>query len=154
MNIKVLELGTGTWIRPGLEHAEHHGFVKHSDFISHVHNLNSLPWPWSTDTWDEIYSIDVMQMLDIGILEWMREIYRILRPGGIFIIRLPAPDNPEVWRDPMDKRPYHPDSMFYFDPEHELYQKFSRAYWENIPTFKVRYVDKRANNYVYELRKV
>lgn len=151
---KVLELGTGTWIRPGLEHAEHHGFVQHSDFITHVHDLNITPWIWKDEEWDEIYSIDVMQMLDISLIVWMRELHRILKKDGIVIMRLPAYTNANAWRDPMDKRPYHPDSMYYFDPSHDLYKEFSRAYWDNIPEFKVCYVDQRADNFVFELRKI
>ena len=152
--MKKLELGTGTWIRPGLEGCVHHGFVPHSDFISVVHDLNVTPWPWEDKSWDHIYSIDVMQMLDIKVIEWLREIHRVLKDDGIFILRLPAYDNVDAWRDPVDRRVYHPDSMYYFDPEHELYKKFSLAYWENIPPFKVRFVDRRADNFVYELRKI
>jgi SAM-dependent methyltransferase len=151
---KNLELGCGTWIRPGLEEFEHHGFIKHSNFISYAHDLNITPWPWPDNEWDNVYAIDVMQMLDIKIIDWLREAHRILKPGGIFLLRLPAFDNPEAWRDPVDKRVYHPDSMYYFDPSHELYQKFSLAYWENIPQFKVTFIDRRADNFVYQMIKI
>ena len=152
--MNMLELGSGTWLRPGLEECTHHGFWNHSDHIDVTHDLNMIPWPWEDNSWDRVYSIDVMQMLHIPIIDWIREIHRILKPGGILILRLPAYDNPELWRDPVDRRGYHEDSMSYFDHTHELYEKYSRGYWEHVPNFKVTFLDRRIGNFVYEMIKV
>ena len=149
--MKILELGSGS---VPIEGAVHHDRIKHSDWIDVAHDLDILPWIWNNDEWDEIYSIDVFEHLNLEIIQWISECHRILKIGGKLTMRLPAWDHELSYRDPTHKRVFHPETFDYFDPEKELYKLFGRYYWDNTPTFTVKYIGRENNDLKYELRKI
>lgn len=147
----ILELGSGSL---PIEGAIHHDRIKHSDWIDVAHDLDVTPWIWDNDYCDTIYAIDVFEHLNLDIINWMSECYRILKPGGNLIMRLPAWDHELSYRDPTHKKVFHPETFDYFDPEKELYQLFGRYYWDNVPEFTVTYLGRENNDLKYELRKI
>lgn len=149
--MKILELGSGS---VPIEGAVHHDRIIHSDWIDVAHDLDILPWIWENNEWDQIYSIDVFEHLNIEIIQWISECHRILKPGGVLIMRLPAWDHELSYRDPTHKKVFHPETFDYFDPEKELYKLFGRYYWDNTPEFTVKYLGRENNDLKYELRKI
>jgi len=69
-----------------------------------VHNLNVYPWPFSDNTFEEVYCFHVLEHLD-DIIAAMQEIFRICRNNATVFIKVPhASCSRVVWGDPTHKR--------------------------------------------------
>lgn len=53
-----------------------------------VHDFNKFPYPFEDNTFEEIEAIHVIEHLDRPFAV-MGELHRILKPGGLFIIKVP-----------------------------------------------------------------
>lgn len=137
-----LNLGCGS--RP-ISGAVNHDRSYHSPWVDIVHDLNILPWPWDDDQWEVIQAFDVMEHLDLEVNVWLDECWRILVHGGRLELRLPAFDNHLSYRDPTHRRVFHPETFFYWDPSHHLWENFGRYYWDNQRWWDVS-SDGRDNN--------
>lgn len=149
--MKVLQIGAGS--RP-LEGATNHDRIKHSEWIDVEHDLNVLPWAWEDESWDVIYALDVLEHLTIEVVDWMRELKRILVVDGYAIVRLPAWDHDLSYRDPTHRKVFHHETLDFFDPSKELYSMFGRYYWDNTPTFNVEYLGRENNDFKWKLTKL
>jgi SAM-dependent methyltransferase len=74
-----------------------------------LHDLESLPWPFEDDTFDECHAYEVLEHLGKqgdyrSFFAHFAEIYRILKPGGVLFATVPALDDPWVWSDPSHTR--------------------------------------------------
>ena len=47
-----------------------------------VHDLNVFPWPLESGSFDKVLMLNILEHLD-DTIKVMREVYRILKPGGI-----------------------------------------------------------------------
>ena len=148
--MRILQIGAGS--RP-LDGAINHDRVKHSEWIDVAYDLDVLPWVWEDESWDVVYALDVFEHLNMDIVDWMREIRRILCYGGHAIVRLPAWDNPLSYRDPTHKKVFHHETLDYFDPNKELYNLFGQYYWDDVPTFQVEILEKENNDLKWKLTK-
>jgi len=110
---KILNLGTGN--RP-IEGAVNHDVRKHNPTIDVTHDLSNLPWPWGDEEFDTIHAISVLEHLDIDLVGSVDECWRILKPGGKLIARVPHWQHPTCWRDPTHRRGYTMETWDLFDP--------------------------------------
>lgn len=78
---------------------------------------------------DEILALDVLEHVSAEIAPWLDECWRLLRPGGLLDVRLPAWDNPLSYRDPTHLRTFHRETFFYWDTDHELHRQFGSLYF-------------------------
>jgi SAM-dependent methyltransferase len=92
-----------------------------------VHDLNVYPWPFEDGAFSEIEALDVLEHLD-GVVPFMDECWRILRPGGRLTVRVPHYMDQNAWRDPTHKRAFHPDVFAYFDMRTQWGQRYGRLY--------------------------
>lgn len=83
-----------------------------------VHDLNVLPLPFADETFEEIHAYEVME--HIGQQgDWrtffaqFSEIYRLLKPGGIFFATSPHWSSPWAWMDPGHVRAMGPEMLVY-----------------------------------------
>ncbi|MBC8052962.1 MAG: class I SAM-dependent methyltransferase [Sphingobacteriaceae bacterium] len=106
-----LNLGAGGDIRPG--------YVNHDivqlDRIDLVHDLNVYPWPMADNAFDEILAIDLLEHLD-DFMKAMEEAYRVMKPGGLFRIRVPYWNSWCTHADPTHRRGFHELRFHFFDP--------------------------------------
>lgn len=106
-----LNLGAGNDVRAG--------FINHDivqlDGIDLVHNLNEFPWPIKDKSIDEVLAIDLLEHLD-DFMKAMEEVYRIMKPGGIFRIRVPYWNSWCTHSDPTHRRGFHELRFHFFDP--------------------------------------
>ena len=70
-----------------------------------VHDLMKLPLPFDDDSADEMHAFDVMEHLgQQGDWRWFfaqwSDIWRVLKPGGIFCGISPSLDSRWLWGDP------------------------------------------------------
>lgn len=134
-----LVLGSGKRPVPG---AINHDHSKHGPHIDVVWNLDELPWPPSDRTLDRIIALDVFEHLKLDVIDWVRECWRILKPGGEVVLRVSAWDNPVSYRDPTHHRVFHEETFNYFDPRHPLYREYGQMYFDlddgtKCPTFNI-----------------
>lgn len=91
-----------------------------------VHDLNAFPYPFPDDTFDEVLASHVLEHLDrpFGV---MRELHRILKPGGTLIIKVPH----------FSRGFTHAEHVHGFDVTFPLY--FNK-HWEGTGYFGVDFV--------------
>jgi len=118
-------------------------------------DLRRLPWAWDDASVDSVVAIDVFSHLrGIDVPRWLDECWRILKPGGLLLMRLPAWNNPVSYRDPTNDRVFHEDTFSYWDPDHELHTLFGRHYFEGSSRWwKVRRVFRELDDLRFDLEK-
>ena len=110
---RVLNLGAGN--RP-VKGAVNHDLRKHKPYISVVHDLNDIPWPWPDNSFDRIEAWSVFEHLKINLVEVMNECWRILAPGGKLHSKVPCWDVDTAWADPTHYWKYSLRSFDCLDP--------------------------------------
>jgi predicted SAM-dependent methyltransferase len=121
-----LELGCGKRPTPGYIH---HDRIAHSPHIDVAHNLDSLPWPWESESISEILAMDVMEHLKTDVNLWLDECHRILIPDGKLILRVPSYNNPVSYRDTTHQRVFHEESFYFWDCDHPLWDWYGQFYY-------------------------
>jgi SAM-dependent methyltransferase len=110
--VRKLNLGAGTVLYPE--------FINHDiaslEGIDCVHDLNSYPWPWANDTFEEIIANDVIEHLD-NFMMAMEELHRILKPGGQVKLSVPYWNSWCAHADPTHRRGFHELTFHFFDPD-------------------------------------
>lgn len=114
-----------------------------------VHNMAETPYPFRGYEFEYIKAIDVLEHLPnytppkfekdqfdgshpkcVGmggkpmVIEFVRECYRILKPGGTLHIQTVHWDSPNCWKDPTHVRGFDKVSMDYFDPN----KRYGKSY--------------------------
>lgn len=83
-----------------------------------VWDLEQLPWPWETSSVDEIFMSHVLEHLGadhkvfFGIIT---ELYRVMKPEGKVVIKVPHHRCDNFWGDPTHVRAVTPKLMSLFD---------------------------------------
>ena len=113
--MRVLDLGCGKYKREGaigLDIVELPG-------VDIVCDLGTTTWPLASNSFDEIHCTHVLEHLEDTVAA-MRELSRILRPGGRVTIKVPHYTHFSAFADPTHKRFFTTMSMRYFapDPDH------------------------------------
>jgi len=78
------------------------------------------------------------------------EIFRILTPGGLFLIQAPSPGGGYELADPTHIRRIHPEMFNHWDPDHEHYGMS----FDSQAKFKYEWQDKSEGNFLLALKKV
>jgi SAM-dependent methyltransferase len=117
----ILNLGCGNKIVKG---AIHHDRVKHRPEIQVVHDLNVLPWPWEDKSADKIIALAVFEHLDIDLVASLNECHRILKKGGILVIKLPLANSIHSYDDPTHRWFFSLASLDQFCPETERGKRY------------------------------
>lgn len=117
----VLNLGCGNRIVKG---AIHHDRVKHRKEIDVVHDLNVLPWPWADKSVDKIIALAVFEHLDIDLVASLNECHRILKKGGIVVLKLPLASSLHSYDDPTHRWFFSMESLDQFCPETERGKRY------------------------------
>lgn len=126
-----LELGAGVKGTPGYTH---HDRWKHSPEIDIAFDLEQIPWPLGSSTVDNLLAIDVFEHLKPWVVDvptWMAECWRVLKPSGLLVFRVPHFQNHYSWRDITHYRVFHPESFHYFCPDAPgtVWENFGKYYF-------------------------
>jgi SAM-dependent methyltransferase len=79
-----LNLGCGQDFMEGYVNVDFHDHVN----IDVQHDLNRFPYPFAEASFDEVFASHVLEHLDRPF-EVMKELHRILKPGGKLIVKVP-----------------------------------------------------------------
>jgi ubiquinone/menaquinone biosynthesis C-methylase UbiE len=113
--MKKLNLGCGKDIKQGWVNLD---VVKLSG-VDKVHDLDKFPYPFKKDEFDEVYCAHVLEHLS-SITKPMEELWRIVRPGGRVIVRVPIYPGYGAFADPTHKSFFTYVTFNYFRPEDRL----------------------------------
>jgi len=81
-----------------------------------IHDLNVLPWPFQSNSFEEIRMFHVLEHLK-DTVQAMEELHRICKPGGKVSIRVPYWNSPDMITDPTHRTFFNEHSFDYFDPD-------------------------------------
>jgi SAM-dependent methyltransferase len=114
-----LNLGCGTDIRTGWVNLDRAALPG----VDVVHDLGSLPLPFPSEAFERICAKDVIEHLDY--IPLLRELHRILRPGGTLEIQVPHFTSAGNYIDPTHRRKFSVRTFEFFVADSE----FRRDYY-------------------------
>lgn len=83
-----------------------------------VHDISSLPLPFEENTFDTVSAYEVMEHVgrqgdwEFFFAQWS-DLWRILKPGGLFFGTSPHWSSPWCWMDPGHTRAFGPEMMVF-----------------------------------------
>jgi SAM-dependent methyltransferase len=115
----IVNLGCGTVRLPNSIGVDR---VKIKGFVDKVHDLDKVPYPFKSNSVDEIHMYHVLEHLQQPIKK-MEEIHRILKPKGKIYIRVPHFSSMGAFSDITHVRPFGYTSFdcFQKDDYHHFY---------------------------------
>ena len=99
-----------------------------------IHNLNVFPYPFESDSFDEVFVTHCIEHLD-DVVKVMEELHRISRPGARIVIDAPYFSGQDAFSDPTHKHFFTSRSFDYFTgdfPEFSFYS--NKARFEKVKT--------------------
>lgn len=90
-----------------------------------VQDLESFPWKVPSETFNTAVSNHVVEHINPShgiFINFMNEAWRILKPGGEFIIGCPYATSSGMFRDPTHCNFINEETWSYFDPDDQLYR--------------------------------
>lgn len=118
-----LNAGCGQWIMPdavNLDAAPLPG-------VDVVHDLDQTPWPFDAATFDAVEAWHVFEHLWEPVA-FMREAWRVLKPGGLLFIAVPHYQSRNAFTDPTHKRFCTEETWDYWCLGSALNAQFGGAY--------------------------
>lgn len=110
--------------------------------IDIVHDLNSFPYPFEDNTFDEITANAVLEHMK-DFVRAMEEIYRICVNGAVLKVNVPYWNSINVWVDPTHYRGFTWDTFTYFcSPSIRKYYanvRLNYGYQKRIPSTPGRF---------------
>lgn len=103
-----LNLGCGTDIREGWVNLD----VAPLPGVDVVHDLRELPLPFEPDRFVEVLCKDVLEHLEYSAV--LRDLHRVMAPGGRLIVEAPHFTSPSVWIDPTHTSAFSVETMKFF----------------------------------------
>lgn len=89
------------------------------DGVDVVHNLEMFPYPFADSEFDEVHANMVLEHL-LNFEGAMREVYRVLKSGGLFYIKVPYYTSTCAFQDYTHKNFFTEKTFSYFTKENEL----------------------------------
>ena len=84
-----------------------------------IHDLDVLPWPFETSSFDRVRAQDVLEHVD-DFIAVVNEIHRVCRDGATIEARMPFMASANYATDPTHRRPGTYRTFDYFDPSKDL----------------------------------
>ena len=103
-----VDLGGGLASRPGHFNVD---LISEADIIFDLNN--GLPPEWPEDSIDAFFASHLIEHLD-SVIRLMNDVYRTLKPGGVFEGSTPYAGTPEYWQDPTHEHGFVENSFAYF----------------------------------------
>lgn len=101
--------------------------------VKHVHDLTTYPWPFETSSVDEARSSHFLEHLDgEQRIDFMNELYRILKPGAGCLITTPYAWNDRALGDPTHKSLINNWTYLYFSKKWREENKLTHGPYKRI----------------------
>jgi SAM-dependent methyltransferase len=125
--VNILDLGCGNRKIPGAIGIDKNPRSQ-ADII---HDLDTFPYPFENDFFDEIYGIDVLEHV-LDVIRTMEEIHRIGKPGGRVMLSVPHFTSIQAYGDPTHRHFFTSQSLDYFCGGFPEYEFYSQARFKKI----------------------
>lgn len=128
-NHRILDVGCGPYKVSGaigIDHAPAPG-------VDVVHNLDCVPWPFATNTFDKAICRHALAHLE-NVVRTMEELHRILQPGGILEILTPHFSSDNAFTDVTSHWFFGSRSMDYFCVNRPMKYRYGTAAFELLET--------------------
>ena len=115
-----LNLGCGGDYRDGYVNVDKYQVAR----VDQIVDLEDLPWPWETNSVQEVILKHVLEHLGQApnlFLKIIKELYRVCRPGADVHIEVPHPLHSDYLGDPTHCRPITAESLFLFNRRYADY---------------------------------
>jgi SAM-dependent methyltransferase len=109
-----------------------------------VHDLERYPYPFATDSVDEIHAYHVMEHVP-DVMATMEELWRISKAGATVHIRVPHFTGILAWKDPTHKRSFTSESFGYFGQNGYSYYTGARF---DVMSVSLRYSIQPKNRWI------
>ena len=110
---RVLDVGCGKHKLPGSVGLD----IVPLEGVDVVHDLNTFPYPFPDNSFDQIRLSHVIEHID-SIIRTMEELHRVLRPGGQLEITTPHHTDASSWQDPTHVWHLNSRSFEFFQEDH------------------------------------
>jgi len=111
MDLKKLNLGCGRNVKEGWINLDCVGLPG----VDIVHNIEKLPLPFDDEQFDEVRCDSILEHIEY--IPVLRDLYRILKPGGLLKIRVPHFSSRNNYVDPTHKKHFSIDTFDFFVAE-------------------------------------
>ena len=130
-----------------------------------VHNFLEFPWPLPDECAIRAMASHVIEHVpphDFGFINFMNEVWRVLKPDGQFAISMPYATSPGMYQDPTHCNFCNENTWLYFDPLEEksngllykFYQpmpwKLTELFWDPTGNMEVLLVKRREDRSYYD----
>jgi len=120
-----LNVGCGTDIRPGWINLDSVALPG----VDVCHDLNDMPLPFESNSLDQILCQDILEHIH-GYPRLLKDLHRILKPGGVVDIRVPHFTSKDAYSDPTHVRLFSVWTFVYFSSQHTRNYYFDFAFSE------------------------
>ncbi len=146
-----LNLGCGNDIKKGWINLD----ISGASDVDVVHDLNKIPLPFENEKFDIVLCNDVLEHVDYHPL--INDIHRILKSGGLLIIRVPHFTSKSNYGDPTHINQFSTKSFYYFTNQKKygykrdvkLFSKIkTKIMFEQFDIFLLRIINKTIEKWV------
>ena len=110
-----LDIGCGEAKQPGFVGLDY----RKVPGVDVVHDVEKFPWPLPNDCASLAMASHLVEHINPAggvFINFMDEVWRILKPGGTFLISTPYAGSFGYWQDPTHCNPCNEATWAYFDP--------------------------------------
>jgi len=99
-----------------------------------IWDFEKFPFPLPDECCSTVMASHVVEHINpakFGFVNWMNEIWRIMKPRGTLLIATPYAGSPGFWQDPTHINGVNEITFAYFDPTHSagLYRFYKPKPW-------------------------
>jgi len=100
------------------------------DGVDVIHDWNDLPWPFENAEFVEARASHVVEHIcPLRIIEWIDEVWRVLKVGGRLHIAMPYAGSGSYAQDPTHCLQATEKTWQYFDPQYSLHSVYRSRPW-------------------------
>lgn len=132
----LLDIGCGEGKQPGFI-----GMDKRDvSGVDIVHDLEVFPYPIGDNECHIVIASHILEHIKPWLtIDLFNEVWRIMKPGGKFVIAVPYAGSQPFWIDPTHCNGFIEDTFAYFDVRHQLWGIYKPKPWmieDGFPTWQ------------------
>ena len=104
-----------------------------------VCDLEHFPWPLKDECCSVVAASHIMEHIKPWLtIDFMNEIWRVMKKGGMLAVSVPYAGTPEFWAEPTHCNGFIEATFNFFDPRAEMYKVYTPQPWKIISGYPYR----------------